>query len=51
MKTLRLDRVILATPNALHVPGALECVAAGLPCLVEKPVAEAAHSGARVTLS
>jgi len=34
------DGVILATPNALHVPGALECVAAGVPALVEKPVAD-----------
>jgi predicted dehydrogenase len=34
------DGVILATPNALHVSGALECVAAGVPTLVEKPVAD-----------
>ena len=36
----RPDGVILATPNALHVAGALECIAAGVPCLVEKPVAD-----------
>ena len=35
----RPDGVVLATPNQLHVAGGLECVAAGLPVLVEKPVA------------
>jgi len=32
------DGVILATPNQLHVQGGLECVEAGVPVLVEKPV-------------
>ena len=34
------DGVILATPNTLHVPGALACIAAGVSALVEKPVAD-----------
>jgi len=35
----RPDGVVLATPNQLHVPHAELCVDAGLPCLLEKPIA------------
>ena len=35
----RPDGVILATPSQVHVENGLECVAAGLPTLVEKPIA------------
>ena len=34
------DGIILATPNQMHVDGGLECVAAGVPVLVEKPIAD-----------
>ena len=33
------DGIVLATPNALHVEQALTCIEAGLPVLVEKPIA------------
>lgn len=43
-----IDGVILATPNALHVDGALACIAAGLPVLVEKPLAADVAGGRRI---
>ena len=36
----RPEGVILATPNVLHVKGALACIARGIAVLVEKPVAD-----------
>lgn len=36
----KLDGVILATPTKLHVAQGLECVAAGIPTLIEKPLAD-----------
>ena len=35
----RPDGVILATPNQLHVEHALKCIEAGVPMLLEKPLA------------
>ena len=32
------DAVIVANPNTLHVRTALDCLAAGVPVLLEKPV-------------
>ncbi len=41
----RPDGLILATPNPLHVPQALQCIAAGLPILLEKPIATTVTEG------
>jgi predicted dehydrogenase len=34
------DGIVLATPNPLHLPQALECIAANVPMLLEKPIAQ-----------
>ena len=39
------DGIVLATPNALHVPQALQCVASGIPILLEKPMATSVEEG------
>ncbi|MHA6196158.1 Gfo/Idh/MocA family protein [Pseudomonas wadenswilerensis] len=44
----RPDGVILATPNQLHVEGALACVTHGVPALIEKPVAHTLDEGKRL---
>lgn len=44
----RPDGMILATPNALHVPQALQCIRAGLPVLVEKPLATSVAEGEKL---
>jgi len=42
------DAVVIATPNRLHVEQALECVAAGIPTLVEKPIADSIDDALRL---
>jgi predicted dehydrogenase len=42
------DGVILATPNQLHVDGGLECVAAGVPVIVEKPIGDTVEGAAKL---
>lgn len=42
------DGAVLATPNRMHVDQALECIAAKVPALVEKPVAHTLEAGIRL---
>ncbi len=37
-KAAQIDGVIIATPNQLHLPNALECIKQRCPVLVEKPI-------------
>jgi predicted dehydrogenase len=42
------DGVVLATPNQLHVEQGLQCIAAGVAALVEKPIAHTLAEGVRL---
>ena len=43
-----IDGVILATPNNLHFSQAMECVAQGVPVLIEKPITTRASEAAEI---
>ena len=44
----RPEGVVLATPNQMHVEQGLQCIAAGVPCLVEKPLGHTLAEGERL---
>jgi predicted dehydrogenase len=46
--SVRVDGIILATPNHLHVEQALRCIDAGVPMLLEKPIATTLEDGERL---
>lgn len=42
------EALIVSTPNSMHVANGLEAVAAGIPTLVEKPIADSIQSGTKL---
>jgi predicted dehydrogenase len=44
----QIDAAIVATPNHTHCPLALECIAAGIPVLIEKPLAISSAEGRQI---
>jgi predicted dehydrogenase len=44
----RPDGMIVATPNAQHLPVALDCIAQGVPTLIEKPVTDTVVAAQRL---
>lgn len=42
------DGVVIASPNTLHLPMALDCAEAGVPALIEKPVTETVAAAQRL---
>jgi predicted dehydrogenase len=40
LESVKPQGVVVATPNSLHIAQALDCLAHGVPALVEKPVAD-----------
>jgi len=48
LDAVKPDAAIVATPNAHHVPAALDCIERGVAVLVEKPVADTIEAAKRL---
>jgi predicted dehydrogenase len=48
LDTLKPAAVIVATPNVTHVPIGMDCIARGLPTLMEKPIADSVEEARRL---
>lgn len=48
LEVQRPDGLVVATPNQVHVQNGLEAIAAGLPALIEKPIADDVQSATRL---
>jgi predicted dehydrogenase len=44
----RPQGIVVATPNQMHVANGLECIEAGIPILIEKPIADDVAGGERL---
>lgn len=48
LAAVKPDAALIVNPNDLHVPTALDCIAAGVPALLEKPVATSLDDARRL---